>query len=43
MEAKNADGYRWSKKTYNYAISALRCAFEYAHRDLTEKHNRHSL
>jgi len=36
---KIADGYRWSKKTYNNAVSALRCAFDYGYRDFPEKHN----
>ena len=30
--AKIADKHKWSKKTYNNAISALRCAFEYGYR-----------
>ncbi|MDE2250339.1 MAG: DUF3596 domain-containing protein [Gammaproteobacteria bacterium] len=33
------DAYRWKKKTYNNAVSALRCAFEYGYRDFPEKHN----
>ena len=37
--AKIADSYKWSKKTYNNALSALRCAFEYGYRDFPEKHN----
>ncbi len=36
---KIADGYKWTKKTYNNVISALRCAFEYGYRDHPEKHN----
>jgi integrase len=31
--------YRWSKKTYNNAVSALRCAFDFGYRDMPEKHN----
>jgi len=27
--AKIANGYQWSKKTYNNAISVVRCAFDY--------------
>ena len=37
--AKVADSYKWSKKTYNYAVSALRCAFVDGYRDFPEKHN----
>ena len=37
--ARVADSYKWSKKTYNNTVSALRCAFEYAYRDFPEKHN----
>lgn len=37
--AKIADTRKWSKKTYNNNISALRCAFEYGYRDFPEKHN----
>ena len=29
----------WSKKTYNNAISVVRCAFDYGYRDHPEKHN----
>lgn len=34
-----ADGRRWAKKTYNNAISVIRCAFEFGYRDLPEKRN----
>jgi integrase len=37
--AKIANTYHWSKKTYNNAISVIRCAFEYGYRDHPEKHN----
>lgn len=37
--ARIADGHKWSKKTYNNTVSALRCAFDYAYRDFPEKHN----
>jgi integrase len=37
--AKIADGHRWSKKTYNNVVSALRCAFEFGYRDHPEAHN----
>jgi integrase len=37
--AKIANGYKWSKKTYNNAISVIRCAFDYGYRDHPEKHN----
>ena len=37
--AKIANGYKWSKKTYNNAISVVRCAFDYGYRDHPEKHN----
>jgi integrase len=37
--AKVADSYKWSKKSYNNAVSALRCAFDYGYRDFPEKHN----
>jgi integrase len=37
--AKIANAYRWSKKTYNNAISVVRCAFDYGYRDHPEKHN----
>jgi hypothetical protein len=31
--AKIANAYQWSKKTYNNAISVVRCAFDYGYRD----------
>jgi integrase len=34
-----ADAWKWKKKTYNNAISVLRCAFDYGYRDHPEKHN----
>lgn len=34
-----ADGKRWSKKTYNNAISILRRAFEFVYRNHPEQHN----
>jgi hypothetical protein len=37
--SKVVNVYRWKKKTYNNAVSALRCAFEYGYRDFPEKHN----
>ena len=37
--SKVVDVYRWKKRTYNNAVSALRCAFEYGYRDFPEKHN----
>ncbi len=37
--AKIANAYQWSKKTYNNAISVIRCAFDYGYRDHPEKHN----
>jgi integrase len=37
--AKIANNYQWSKKTYNNAISVVRCAFDYGYRDHPEKHN----
>jgi integrase len=37
--AKIANTYHWSKKTYNNAISVIRCAFDYGYRDHPEKHN----
>jgi integrase len=37
--AKIANTYQWSKKTYNNAISVVRCAFDYGYRDHPEKHN----
>ena len=38
--AKVADSHTdWSKKTYNNAISTIRCAFEYGYRDYPEKPN----
>lgn len=37
--SKVADDYTWGKKTYNNAISALRCAFEFGYRYYPEKHN----
>jgi integrase len=37
--AKIANAYQWSKKTYNNAISVVRCAFDYGYRDHPEKHN----
>lgn len=37
--AKIADRSGWSKKTYNNAISIVRRAFEYGHRDHPEQHN----
>jgi integrase len=36
---KIANAYQWSKKTYNNAISVIRCAFHYGYRDHPEKHN----
>jgi len=37
--AKIANAYQWSKKTYNNAISVVRCAFDYGYRDHPEKHD----
>ena len=37
--AKTANTYQWSKKTYNNAISVIRCAYEYGYKDHPEKHN----
>jgi integrase len=37
--AKIANAYQWSKKTYNNAISVVRCAFDYGYLDHPEKHN----
>jgi integrase len=37
--SKIADDFVWAKKTYNNAISVIRCAFEYGYRDLPEKSN----
>jgi integrase len=37
--ANIANDYQWSKKTYNNAISVIRCAFDYGYRDHPEKHN----
>ena len=37
--AKIANAYQWSKKTYNNAISVIRCAFDYGYKDHPEKHN----
>ena len=37
--AKIANAYQWSKKTYNNAISVVRCAFYYGYKDHPEKHN----
>ena len=37
--AKIANAYQWSKKTYNNAISVVRCAFDYGYKDHPEKHN----
>ena len=37
--AKIANTHQWSKKTYNNAISVVRCAFDYGYRDHPEKHN----
>ena len=37
--AKIANANQWSKKTYNNAISVVRCAFDYGYRDHPEKHN----
>jgi integrase len=34
-----ANDFVWAKKTYNNAISVIRCAFEYGYRDLPEKRN----
>jgi hypothetical protein len=34
-----ADDPNWSKKTYNNAISVLRCAFRFGYRDYPDKHN----
>jgi integrase len=34
-----ADGYRWTKKTYNNAISTLRRAFDFGFQDHPEHHN----
>jgi hypothetical protein len=36
---KIADGQRWTKKTYNNAISALRRAFYFGFQDHPEHHN----
>jgi integrase len=36
---KVADDAHWSKKTYNNAISVLRCAFRFGYRDYPDKHN----
>jgi integrase len=36
---KIADGHRWTKKTYNNAISALRRAFDFGFQDHPEHHN----
>ena len=37
--AKIANDFQWSKKTYNNAISVVRCGFDYGYRDHPEKHN----
>jgi integrase len=37
--ARIVNAYQWSKKTYNNAISVIRCAFDYGYRDHPEKHN----
>ena len=37
--ARIANAYQWSKKTYNNAISVVRCAFDYGYKDHPEKHN----
>ena len=37
--AKIANGYQCSKKTYNNAISVIRCASDYGDKDHPEKHN----
>jgi integrase len=37
--AKIANAYQWSKKTYNNAISVIRCAFDYGYKDHPEKYN----
>jgi site-specific recombinase XerD len=37
--AKIANTYQWSKKTFNNAISVVRCAFDYGYKDHPEKHN----
>jgi hypothetical protein len=31
--------YQWTKKTYDNAVSAIRCAFDYGYKDHPEKHN----
>jgi integrase len=36
---KLADDAHWSKKTYNNAISVLRCAFRFGYRDYPDKYN----
>jgi hypothetical protein len=36
---KVADDAHWSKKTYNNAISVLRCAFRFGYRDYPNKHD----
>jgi integrase len=36
---KIVNTYHWSKKTYNNAISVIRCAFDYGYKDHPEKHN----
>jgi site-specific recombinase XerD len=36
---KVVDAHRWSKKSYNNAVSALRRAFEFGYRDHPEQHN----
>jgi len=37
--AKIANAHQWSKKTYNNAISMVRCAFDYGYKDHPERHN----
>jgi hypothetical protein len=39
MLVKVADEHRWSKKTYNNVISALRRAFDFGFQDHPEHHN----
>jgi integrase len=37
--AKIANSYQWTKKTYNNAISVIRCAFDYGYKDHPQKYN----
>ncbi len=37
--AKIANSYQWTKKTYNNAISVIRCTFDYGYKDHPDKYN----